>query len=107
VTPAQTLVLSQCRACQTRFLPSDGPCPKCGSTDIAPYHTSAVGRVLAATELHYPSTGWHTPHRLALIEVADAVRVLATVEGPLPVAGALVEVHHDRDIYRAKPEPTH
>lgn len=104
--PGATLELTQCHSCHARFLPTDGPCPKCGSPDCSPYSTSAVGRVLAATELHYPSSGWHAPHRLALVEVADAVRVLAIVEGVLPVPGALVEVRRDGDVHRARPEPT-
>jgi len=100
-----TLELSLCHACQTRYLPCDGPCPKCGSSDCAEYFTSAVGRVLAATELHYPASGWHAPHRLALIELADAVRVLVILDGALPAPGTLVEVRHDKDVYRAKSEP--
>jgi uncharacterized OB-fold protein len=100
-----TLELVRCRSCKTRFLPTDGPCPKCGSSDCAPYVTSAVGKVLAATEMHYPASGWHAPHRLALIELSDAVRVLAIVEDALPVAGALVEVRHEGAVYRARPEP--
>lgn len=101
-----TVELSRCEACHTRFLPSDGPCPRCGSSDCVTFSASAVGRVLAATELHYPASGWHSPHRLALVELADAVRVLAIVDGPLPTTGALVEVQRDQDVYRARPEPT-
>jgi uncharacterized protein len=101
------LELSRCRACQARFLPTDGPCPRCGSSDCVQYSTSAVGKVLAATELHYPASGWHAPHRLALVELADGVRALAIVDGTLPVPGALVEVRRERDVYRAHPEPVH
>lgn len=100
-----TIELSRCLSCQARYLPSDGPCPKCGSTQSAAYPTSAVGKVLAATELLYPAHGWHAPHRLALVELADAVRLLAIVEGTLPVSGALVEVRRDGDVYRARSEP--
>lgn len=100
-----TIELTRCQACHTRFLPTDGPCPKCGSSDCVPYPVSAVGKVLAATELHYPASGWHAPHRLALVELTDAVRVLAIVEGSLPVAGALVEVRRDGDVYKGRPEP--
>ena len=101
-----SLELMRCQACHTRFLPSDDPCPKCGSSDCRAFFTSAVGKVLAATELHYPAAGWQPPHRLALVELSDAVRVLAIVEGSLPSAGVLVEVHRDHDVYRARPEPT-
>lgn len=104
--PGTTLELVLCHSCHTRFLPTDGPCPKCGSTDVALYSASAVGQVLAATELHYPASGWHSPHRLAMVEVADGVRILTIVEGSLPVPGALVEVRNDGAVYRARPEPT-
>jgi len=106
VIGATPLELTRCQSCHTRFLPGDGPCPKCGSTDCQPYSVPAVGRVLAATELHYPASGWHAPHRLALIEVADAVRVLAIVDGTVPAAGTLVEVRRDADVYRARADPT-
>jgi len=105
MTAEATLELARCQACHAQFLPTDGPCPKCGSTDCVLYATSAVGRVLVATELLYPASGWHAPHRLALIELAGAVRVLGIVDGALPAAGALVEVRHDGAVYRARPEP--
>ena len=106
MSPAISIELMRCNACHTRFLPSDGPCPKCGSSDCVAISSSAVGKILAATELHYPASGWTAPHRLALVELPDAVRVLAIVDGPLPANGALVEVQRDQDVYRARPEPT-
>jgi len=99
------LELSRCSSCHTRFLPTDGPCPKCGSRDCVTFTAAPVGKVLAATELHYPASGWQAPHRLALVEVADGVRLLAVVEGHLPVAGTLVEVQREGELYRAHPEP--
>ncbi len=106
MTTAGALDLARCESCHTRFLPADGPCPKCGSTHCVPYSSSGVGKVLASTELLYPAAGWSAPHRLVLVELADAVRVLAIVEGSLPAAGAVVEVHRDGDVYRARPEPS-
>ena len=106
MTTGNTLELRLCRSCHHRFLPSDGPCPKCGSSDLAPFSVSGVGKVLAATELHYPASGWESPHRLALVELADSVRVLTVVDGPVPTPGTLVEVQRDGDLYRARPEPT-
>ena len=107
MSPSTTLIdLERCEACHARFLPGDGPCPKCGSTDCVPYTASAVGRVLVSTELMYPAAGWTSPHPLAVVELSDAVRVLAVVEGAPPAPGVLVEVERDGDIYRARPEPT-
>jgi len=106
VSAAPALELARCQACHSRFLPSDGPCPRCGSLDCVPYSTPPVGKVLASTELQYPATGWTAPHRLVLVELPDAVRVLAIGEGPLPAPGAIVELHRDHDVYRARPEPS-
>ena len=106
MSTALGLELARCEACHSRFLPSDGPCPKCGSRACVVYSTSAVGKVLVATELQYPATGWTAPHPLVLVELSDGVRVLAIGEGPLPAVGALVEVRRERDLYRARPEPS-
>ena len=101
-----TIELGRCEACHSRFLPGDGACPRCGSTDTVAFAATAVGKVLVATELMYPASGWTAPHRLALVELPDAVRLLAIVDGPAPAPGALVEVTQDGDVYRARPEPS-
>lgn len=101
-----TIELSRCEACFARFLPTDGPCPRCGATRIVPYAAPGVGRVVASTELHVPPPGVRSPHRLAIVEVADAVRLLASIDGPLPIRGDLVGVRKDGDVYRARAEPT-
>lgn len=101
----ETIELSRCEACTGRFLPTDGACPHCGATDVRPYASPALGTVLAATELTSPAEGWHAPHRLALVEMPEAVHLLAIVEGPLPVAGALVSVRRDGEVYRVRTEP--
>ena len=103
--PSETIELSRCEACQTRFLPTDGACPKCGSTNVHPYRVPAIGTLLASTELSAPAPGWTAPHRLALVEMADTVRLLAVVRGGLPGPGALVAVSKDGDVYRARAEP--
>ncbi len=101
----ETLELSRCGACRARFLPTDGACPKCGSTDLHPYATPALGSVLAATELTSPAEGWPVPHRLALVEMPEAVRLFAIVDGELPTAGTVVSVRRDGEVYRARTEP--
>jgi uncharacterized OB-fold protein len=98
--------LSRCAACETRYLPTDGPCPHCGSTKTESYRTPAIGTVLAATELANPASGWTSPHRLALVELADAVRVLAILEDGPAVVGTVVAVHRDGEVYRARTQPT-
>ncbi|MGA8543187.1 MAG: zinc ribbon domain-containing protein [Thermoplasmata archaeon] len=103
--PPETLELSRCEMCRARFLPTDGACPKCGSTDIRSYGAPPLGTVLAATELSAPAEGWHSPHRLALVEMPETVRLLAIVEGPLPTRGTVVTVRREGEVYRARSEP--
>jgi uncharacterized OB-fold protein len=99
------LELSRCETCRTRFLPTDGPCPRCGSTDVRSYASPALGTVLAATELTNPPEGRPAPHRIALVELPEAVRLIAVVEGPLPANGTVVAVRRDGEVYHARAEP--
>lgn len=101
--PATPLVLTRCEECHLSFLPCDAPCPKCGSSRTAPYPVPDVGRVIAATELTSVPPGWTAPHRLALLEVADGVRVLAIAPGALPEVGSTVRVRLDGEVYRIHP----
>ena len=103
---ADTLELVVCSSCHVRYGPSDGPCPHCGAREHESYPVPALGKVLVATELVNPAEGWTAPHRLALVEMADSVRLLAIVDGTLPVPGAVVSIRKDGEIYRARPEPT-
>jgi hypothetical protein len=98
--------ISRCDACQLRYLPTDGPCPKCGARKALALPVPALGTVLVATELLYPASGWTAPHRLALVEVAESVRLLAIVEGALPSSGDVVAVRKDGDVYRVRAEPS-
>ena len=73
--------------------------------DATPFGVPPVGIVLARTELLNPAAGWPSPHRLALVELAQAVRVLTLAEGPLPELGATVSVRRDGDMYRSSAAP--
>jgi len=101
----ETVELVRCGSCQARFLPTDGPCPRCGSTDCHRYAAPALGKILAATELVHPAAGWESPHLLAFVELPDSVRLLAIVDGSLPAIGAIVMVRRDGEVYRARTEP--
>jgi uncharacterized OB-fold protein len=103
----EVLELSHCESCGARFLPTDGACPRCGSTQVRPYSAPALGTVLAATELTSPAEGWHAPHRFALVEMPESVRLFAIVDGPLPTAGVVVAVRREGEVYRARTEPGH
>ncbi len=90
---APQLEFARCLTCHHRFAPLDGVCPRCSSASIEPLLVPAIAVVLASTEVRYPAAGWPSPHRLALVEVAEAVRLLAVVaDGELPLSGELVAV---------------
>ena len=99
------ILVSRCGECTLRYLPRAGPCPRCGASRPIPLSIPPFGAVLAATELTSPAQGWPTPHRIALVELAESVRVLAVVEGPLPGIGVRVEVLHEGEMYRARAAP--
>lgn len=92
--------MSRCASCHAEFLPRPGPCPRCGSPRVEPIALSAAGVVKAATELSATAAGWTAPHRLALVELADGIRVLCVVDGTLPAPGDPVQVVRDGEIYR-------
>jgi len=96
------LSLGKCSTCHARFVPVDGPCPRCGSGSTERYSSPGVGTVLASTSLEVPPPGWPGPHPLTLVEVEDGVRLLAIPDLPLPPAGTLVEVRAEGALYRAK-----
>ncbi len=101
-TSSADLELATCATCHLRFLPGGPACPRCASRTLTTVRVPAVGVVLASTEVLYPSEGWAAPHRLALVEVAEAVRLLAVVEGPLPAAGASVGLEAGTDHLTAR-----
>jgi uncharacterized OB-fold protein len=96
-----TVEVSRCLSCHAEFLPRRGPCPRCGSAKIEPFMVPAHGTVRAATELSAPATGWNLPHRLALVEMPDGVRLLCVLGDHLPAVGDTVQVTRDGEVYRA------
>lgn len=98
--PTPPLRVSRCDSCHSRFLPRPGHCPRCGSDDLHPQEIPPQAVVLAVTESSSPPPGWENPHRLALVEAADAVRLLVVVDA-LPEVGATVFVARVDDHYAA------
>ncbi len=101
--PPPPLPLSKCSTCHARFVPVDGPCPRCGAATVEPYAARPDGTVLAVTALEVPPPGWERPHGLALVEVEDAVRLLVIAGAPLPSPGSHVVVRADGAVYRVGP----
>jgi uncharacterized OB-fold protein len=97
------LLVSRCRHCHNRFLPRRGACPRCGSREVDPVEVPPQGVVLAATEVLVPASAAATPRRIALVEGADGLRLLAVVEGELPAIGTEVTVVREVDRYVAFP----
>ena len=100
---ADPLVLSRCEGCGLLYLPTAAPCPRCATHRETPVEASPLGTVLAATELASPSEGWTAPHRLVLVEVQDAVRLLAMASESIPEVGETVRVRRDGEVYRVMP----
>jgi uncharacterized OB-fold protein len=95
-----TIEMSRCSSCHAGFLPRPGNCPRCGSTRIETVLLPAQATVRAATELSTPASGWTAPHRLALAEIAEGIRILCVVIGPLPTAGDIVQVKQVGPVYQ-------
>lgn len=105
MTVLPEILVTRCESCHGRFVPRPGPCPYCGSRQVGPEALPPEGRVLAAIELASPSAGWPAPHRLALVELAQAVRVLALAPDPLPTVDDLVGIERDGEVYRVVERP--
>lgn len=95
----------RCVSCHSHFLPRPGRCPKCGSGSVETEEVAPVGQVLAATELTVSSSGWPTPHRIALVELAGGLRLLAVAPRHRPVRGDVVEVRAVGDHFELLQEP--
>ncbi len=102
---ARTIELARCTTCHHRFVPADGVCPRCASPSVEPYAVPALGTVLAATEVAYPSAGWPSPHRLVLVELPESVRLLATAGDPLPAPGSVVALRPEAGHFVAANAP--
>jgi uncharacterized OB-fold protein len=92
MTGPPTVTVLRCENCHLRFVPRPGRCPKCGSGSLVPHAILAQATVLASTELAVPPPDWPAPHRLALLEAEEGLRMLVVVRGELPALGETVRV---------------
>lgn len=105
MTIAPSFRVLGCANCHVHFLPRPGLCPKCGSRSVRPEWIAPAGRVLAATELRSSPAEGSAPHRIALVELAGGVRVLAVAPGRLPALGETVEVAAVGDHVELRSDP--
>lgn len=103
MTDTPDLAVLHCSGCQGRYLPRPGACPRCGSREVVEARIPPSAVVLAATELAAPSAGWSAPHRLAIVEAAEQVRILGIVRGPIPAPGDAVTVRRVNELYEIGP----
>ena len=59
--------------------------------------------VVASIELAAPAAPWPAPHRLALVELEESIRILAHVPGGPLERGDAVSVTRDGDRYVVRP----
>lgn len=99
----EPIEIRRCQSCHGRTLASRERCPRCGSAELASETVPPSGIVLAATELTSPPEGWASPHRIALVEAVEDVRLLALVDGELPELGSTVVIRRVDGLWRVRP----
>ena len=64
-----------------------------------------MGSEMCIRDRMAPAEGWTSPHVLAIVELPEAVRLLAIVDGKVPTIGSVVSVRREGEVYRARTEP--
>ncbi|GAB2571696.1 hypothetical protein GCM10027168_00490 [Streptomyces capparidis] len=97
---AHRLLVQRCRACQAPRFPWLPGCNDCGSGDWEPFAVSGRGTVYSHIVVHHPAPpGIPPPCVVALVELAEGVRVLSNVVDVPPeevVVGMPVELEFRR-----------
>lgn len=77
------LVIPRCSDCGEAFWYPRSTCPLCGSPKVDFSEVTTRGKVYSRTVVHRgsPPRGGDLPYVLALVEIAEGVRVLGTVVG--------------------------
>lgn len=82
------LVFRACPECRRRWYFRRGFCPRCGSPRRADQPSACLGAVHAVTAVdRAPSPEWreHAPYCLALVDLDEAVRVMAHADPSLAI----------------------
>jgi 3-oxo-4,17-pregnadiene-20-carboxyl-CoA hydratase alpha subunit len=90
------LRIQRCDSCQRLRHPPGPACPSCGSLELSYVVSSGAGTVFSYVVHHYPAVpGRSTPFVVALVELAEGVRMLGQLlDAPADAVtiGALVEL---------------
>jgi scaffold protein (connect acetoacetyl-CoA thiolase and HMG-CoA synthase) len=76
-TPYYRLEGQRCSACGAVQFPSRSACGACRSAEVAPYRFSGRGTIFSYAEVAQAPKGFSGPYLVALIELAEGVRVTA------------------------------
>lgn len=72
---------ARCRRCAEAFFPPRRACPRCHSAEWMEARPLAThGRVFALTHVVRPAPHYAQPYLLALVDLADGVRVMAQLK---------------------------
>lgn len=82
---AQQLLIQKCGGCGTlRGLPTPA-CAECRSFDWQAVPVSGEGWIHSFVIHHYPPLpGFETPHPIAVVDLAEGVRLVAAMDGTAP-----------------------
>jgi uncharacterized OB-fold protein len=79
------LLIKQCDACKTLWHPPRPMCPECHATKMVPARMSGRGTVYSwVMPIHPFPYGFTTPPIVALIDLAEGVRIVSNLRGVDP-----------------------
>lgn len=80
---AGKFLLQRCNSCESHIFYPRVVCPHCASTDIAWLEPSGLGAVYSTTIVNRPDEKGG-PYNVALIDLAEGVRLMSRVDGIAP-----------------------
>ena len=100
---AHAMQIQRCRACGQHIFYPRGLCPHCFASDLEWVRVSGQGTLYAFTIVHrHPNPAFQAgvPYVVALVELAEGVRLLGNLTGIAPdpavvKVGLLVEIAYD------------
>ena len=107
------LLIQRCDACETLRFPWLPGCNACGSDAWSTVEASGSGTVHSYVVMHHPpSPGFEMPYAVALVELAEGVRMISNVTGvphdqvrvgmPVELEFLCVEDEYELPVFRAR-----